>query len=259
MDVPRGAELQLRSDSVVEVIYLLFNEGYSAHAGDDLVRHDLCGEALRLGRLVAGSPHLGDQGDASAGGAPAAHALVALMAFQAARLAARVDGKGELVLLEDQNRSLWDQRLLALGFAHFERCADGRLVTPYHVQAAIASVHARAAHASDTEWEYILRLYDDLYSLSPSPIVALNRAVALSKVTGPAAALAELGLLADEPALGSYYLLPSVMGQLHAAMGDHTSAAACYRAALARPCTEPERRFLERRLAAVEPADARTR
>ena len=161
-DLPHGADLGVRTDSVLEVIYLLFNEGYNAHTGEDLIRQDLCGEALRLGRLVAESRH------AALVGAPAAHALVALMAFQAARLPARVDGNGEMVLLEDQDRTLWDQRLVALGFAHFERSAEGPRMTAYHAQAAIAAVHAGAKRADHTEWGRILSLYDD--SDGPQPL-----------------------------------------------------------------------------------------
>ena len=156
---------------MLEVIYLLFNEGYNTHAGEALVRDDLCGEALRLGRLVALSPRIG---------APAAHALVALMAFQAARLPARVDAGGEIVLLEEQDRTLWDRRLIALGFAHMERSAEGPRMTAYHVQ-AIAAVHARSERADATCWPEILGLYDDLAHLNPSPVILLNRAVALSR------------------------------------------------------------------------------
>ena len=244
-DLPQGADLGVRTDSVLEVIYLLFNEGYSAHTGEDLIRQDLCGEALRLGRLVAESRH------AALVGAPAAHALVALMAFQAARLPARVDGNGEMVLLEDQDRSLWDQRLVALGFAHFERSAEGPRMTAYHAQAAIAAVHAGATRADHTEWSRILSLYDDLMALNPSPVIRLNRAVALSRVEGPAAALAVLQPLESEPALANYYLLPSVVGRMFAELGDHARATASYQRALERPCSEPERRFLQRRLEAL--------
>ncbi len=174
LELPHGWDLHERLESVLEVIYLLFNEGYNAHAGDDLVRLDLCGEALRLGRLVADSPVA----------APASHALVALMAFQAARLPARIDGAGELVLLEEQDRSLWDRRLVALGFAELERSSEGPEMTAYHVQAAIAAVHAGAATPDETRWPEILTLYDDLLALNPSPVIALNRAVALSRVAG---------------------------------------------------------------------------
>lgn len=248
LDLPEGSDLGARTDSVLEVIYLLFNEGYNAHAGEDLIRQDLCGEALRLGRLVAQSPYVA-RGAPPAG--PAAHALVALMAFQAARLPARVDGNGEMVLLEDQDRSRWDHGLVALGFAHFERSAEGPLLTAYHAQAAIAAVHAGAERAELTAWDRILSLYDDLLVLNPSPVIRLNRAVALSRVAGPAAALAALRPLESEPALANYYLLPSVMARLFAELGDPGRAIECYRQALDRPCSEPERRFLQRKLAAL--------
>jgi RNA polymerase sigma-70 factor (ECF subfamily) len=189
------------------------------------------------------------RGDTPVG--PAAHALVALMAFQAARLPARVDANGEMVLLEDQDRSRWDHGLVALGFAHFERCAEGPLLTAYHAQAAIAAVHAGAERAELTAWDRILSLYDDLLVLNPSPVIRLNRAVALSRVAGPAAALAALRPLESEPALANYYLLPSVMARLFAELGEPGRAIDCYRQALGRPCSEPERRFLQRRLAAL--------
>ena len=209
-DLPSGAELCDRLDSVLEVVYLMFNEGYAAHGGDDLVRIDLCREAVRLARLVAGSPLTG---------VPAAHALTALLAFQAARLPARVDEDGELVLLEEQDRARWDARLIALGFEHLGRSAEGNTMTPYHVQAAIAAVHAGAPTPRDTRWDVILRLYDDLLALNASPLVALNRAVALSRVAGPEAALAAVVAIEDEPSLKNYYLLPSVKAQLLADIG----------------------------------------
>jgi RNA polymerase sigma-70 factor (ECF subfamily) len=241
LELPTGAELASRVDSVLEVIYLMFNEGYNAHAGQDLVRQDLCGEALRLGRLIALSSQIT---------APAAHALAALMAFQAARLPARTDADGEMVLLEDQERSLWDRGLISMGFAHLERSAQGSEMTAYHVQAAIGAVHARAATAADTSWDEIFSLYDDLAALNPSPVILLNRAVALSRVRGPAAALKALAAVENESALAGYYLLPSVKGRLLAELGERRLAAACYERALALPCSEPERRFLLRRLRA---------
>ena len=239
LDLPHRSDLAARLDSVLEVIYLLFNEGYNAHAGDELIRQDLCGEAIRLGRLVAGHPAVA---------APAAHALVALMAFQSARLGARLDDGGEMVLLEDQDRRLWDRRLIALGFTHLEHSAEGPRMTAYHLQAAIAAIHATATTPGDTPWSEVLGLYDDLMRMNPSPVIALNRAVALARVKGPAEALAAVAAIEDDPSLANYYLLPSVKGRLLSELGDRAGAAACYRAALARPCTEPERRFLLRQL-----------
>jgi RNA polymerase sigma-70 factor (ECF subfamily) len=244
LELPQGRDLRERLESVLEVIYLMFNEGYNAHAGDELIRLDLCGEALRLGRLVAGSPIVTT---------PAAHAVAALMAFQAARLPARVDAAGEMVLLEDQDRSLWDRRLVALGFQHLDRSAEGPEMTAYHIQAAIAAVHAGASTPEETCWPEILTLYDDLQAVNPSPVIALNRAVALSRVAGTKAALDAIGPLEKDPALASYYLLPSVKGRLLHDIGDLEGAAACYRAALELPCTEPERRFLLRRLDQCDP------
>ena len=153
-----------------------------------------------------------------------------------------------MVLLEDQDRSLWDRRLVALGFAHLERSAEGPVMTGYHAQAAIAAVHAGAERAESTDWTRILSLYDELVRLNPSPVIQLNRAVALSRVAGPAAALAALEPLASDPALAQYYLLPSVTARLLAELGDHERAIVSYQKALELPCSEPEHRFLRRRL-----------
>jgi RNA polymerase sigma-70 factor (ECF subfamily) len=238
-ELPAGEELVARMDSALEVVYLMFNEGYAAQSGEDLVRQDLCGEALRLGRLLA----------PSSVGTPQAHALVALMAFQAARLPARVDAAGELVLLEDQDRSRWDRKLIALGFDHFTHCAEGTELTSYHVQAAIAATHARAQDGRATDWKLILELYDQLIELSPSPVVELNRVVVVAKVHGPEAALAALRPLDGNRSLRNYYLLPAVQGQLLLDIGDKPSASEYFRQALERPCSEPEQRFLQRKLA----------
>ncbi len=238
-ELPAGADLIARLDSALEVVYLMFNEGYAAQSGEDLVRHDLCGEALRLGQLLA----------TSSVATPQAHALVALMAFQAARLPARVDAAGELVLLDEQDRDRWDRNLIALGFHHFAQCAEGDEIGPYHVQAAIAATHARAHEASATDWKLILELYDQLMELSPSPVVELNRVVVIAKVNGPKAALAALEPLASHRSLRNYYLLPAVQGQLLLEIGDKPGASQCFRHALERPCSDPERRFLQRKLA----------
>jgi RNA polymerase sigma-70 factor, ECF subfamily len=241
-ELPAEKDLAARLDSALEVIYLMFNEGYTAQSGEDLIRHDLCGEALRLGQLLA----------ASSVANPRTHALVALMAFQAARLPARVDSAGELVLLEDQDRSLWDQRLVALGFQEFAACAEGLEMSPYHVQAAIAATHASASNSRGIDWNTILRLYDELMEVNPSPIVWLNRTVALSKVTGATSALSALEPLVNDRSLRNYYLLPAVQGRLHLDLGNRTEAAEYFRRALSCPCSEPERRFLVRELTRCE-------
>jgi RNA polymerase sigma-70 factor, ECF subfamily len=243
-ELPSGADLSGRLETVLEVIYLLFNGGYAARDGDDLIRLDLCGEALRLARIVAGNRTTAT---------PAAHALASLIAFQAARLPARVDAAGEIVLLEDQDRSLWNPRLIALAFAHLEKSAEGRVMTAYHAQAAIAAAHAGAASSSDTPWERILGLYDDLMAVNPSPLVALNRIVAVWKVTGPEQALRDLHALEDHPALAGYYLLPALKGRLLAVRGDHVGARRTLEEALTLPCSEPERRLLRRQIDELVP------
>lgn len=234
LDMPRGPELRERLASVLDVIYFMFNEGYAAHEGQDLIRQDLCLEALRLGRLVAESSIA----------TPRVDALVALMALQAARLPARVDHAGELILFEDQDRSQWDQKLIALGFFHFDRSIAGDEVSEFHVQAAIAATYARAANSASIDWPGILQLYDQLLSINPSPVIALNRAVAVAKVQGPAEALAVL----DSLKLNDYHWLLAVRGHLLMELGRLAEAALCFDAALKCPCSDPERRFLMRKL-----------
>ena len=242
LELPRGPELKRRLDSVLDVVYFMFNEGYAAHEGEALIRQDLCLEALRLGRLVA----------ASSMAEPRVHALVALMALQVTRLPARVDEAGDLVLLERQDRGQWDQQLIALGFHHFDRSIAGDEVTEYHVQAAIAATHARAAGSEGIDWPVILQLYDQLLTINPSPVVALNRAVAVAKVRGATEALLEIEPLNSDPKLRDYYLRLAVQGHLLAELGRRAEAAECFRKALECSCSEPERRFLRRRLREAE-------
>jgi RNA polymerase sigma-70 factor (ECF subfamily) len=238
LDLPSGFDLRKRLDSVLDVLYLMFNEGYDAHQGEELIRQDLCLEALRLAELVA----------ASSMGGPRVHALVALIALQTARLPARTNGVGDLVLLGQQDRSRWDRRLISSGFYHFDRSIAGKDVTAFHVEAAIAATHTRAATPEATDWNMVLSLYDQLIELKPSPVVALNRSVAVAQVHGAEAALAELDLLDEEPALKNYYLLPAVRGQLLAELDKPEAALEAYGRALALSCNAPERRFLQRRI-----------
>jgi RNA polymerase sigma-70 factor (ECF subfamily) len=214
-EVPRGAELTARLSSVLAVIYLIFNEGYAATAGDDWVRPGLCEEALRLGRILAElMPNEAE-----------VHGLVALMEIQASRLRARVGPSGEPVLLLDQDRGRWDRLLIGRGLAALERAealAEAR--GPYTVQAAIAACHARARTADATDWPRIAALYDELSRRTPSPIVELNRAVAVSMAFGPAAGLAIVETLTAEPSLRGYHLLPSVRGDLLAKLGRNGEA-----------------------------------
>jgi predicted RNA polymerase sigma factor len=209
-EVPGGAELAARLSSVLEVIYLVFNEGYSATAGEDWVRPSLCEEALRLGRILAELAPL----------EPEVHGLVALMEIQASRLRARVGPAGEPVLLLDQNRARWDWLLIRRGLAALGRAEKlGGARGPYALQAAIAACHARARAPEQTDWERIVALYDALAQLAPSPVVELNRAVALSMAYGPAAGLEAVDALQSEPSLKTYHLLPGVRGDLLAKLG----------------------------------------
>jgi RNA polymerase sigma-70 factor (ECF subfamily) len=237
--LPPTAEVPKRLASVLQVLYLLFNEGYEAHAGEDLVREDLCGEAIRLAQLLASRPDTG---------LPKVHALLALFYLQAARLEARVDGAGDLLLLAEQDRSRWDQDLLALGVEHLEPAAWGDELSEFHLQAAIAAVHAASPSYAETDWSRLVELYKQLLELAPSPVVALNRTIAQSMVEGPEAALASLDTLGREAAMKNYHLLPAVRADFLRRLGRGAEAAACYRKALACRCSEPERRFLSRRI-----------
>ena len=214
-ELPPETELAGRLESVLEVIYLIFNEGYAATAGDDWLRPALCEDALRLGRILAGlAPDVSE-----------VHGLVALMEIQASRARARVGPGGEPILLPDQDRSRWDQLLIRRGLAALARAEElGGMSGAYAIQAAIAACHARARTAEETDWTRIVALYDALLRLIPSPVVALNRAVAVAMASGPEAGLALVDALADEPALRGYHLLPSVRGELLARLGRDDEA-----------------------------------
>ena len=237
-EVPRGAELVARLTSVLEVIYLVFNEGYSATAGDDWVRPALCEDALRLGRILAG---LAPQ-------EPEVHGLAALMELQASRLRARVGPSGEPILLLDQDRGRWDHLLIGRGLAALERAeALGGAYGPYALQAAIAACHARARAAEETDWTRIVALYDALAQLMPSPVVELNRAVALAMAFGPAAGLEVVDTLRAEPSLEGYHLLPSVRGDLLAKLGRFEEARAEFERAASLTQNTRERTLLLKR------------
>jgi RNA polymerase sigma factor (sigma-70 family) len=239
-EVPTGSEVATRLASVLEVIYLVFNEGYSATAGDDWIRPALCEDALRLGRVMAElMPH-----------EPEVHGLVALMEIQASRLRTRVGPSGEPVLLLDQDRSRWDQLLIRRGLLALERAERlGAALGPYALQAAIASCHARARTSEETDWARIAALYDALAEVSPSPVVELNRAVAVAMAFGPAAGLELVDRLESEPSLLGYHLLPTVRGDLLAKLGRSREARIEFERAAALTLNERERQLLLKRAA----------
>jgi predicted RNA polymerase sigma factor len=242
-EVPRGAELTARLPSVLEVIYLVFNEGYSATAGEEWVRPALCEEALRLGRILAGLVPV----------EPEVHGLVALMELQASRLRARTDAAGTPVLLLDQDRSRWDQLLIQRGLQALELAERlGGAEGPYALQAAIAACHARARTAADTDWARIAALYETLARVAPSPVVELNRAVAVSMSAGPAAALPIVDALASNAVLSRYHLLPSVRGDLLVKLGRKNEARAEFERAASLTRNSRERALLLERAAACD-------
>ena len=239
-EVPRGPELAARLSSVLEVIYLIFNEGYSATAGDDWMRPALCEDALRLGRILAELAPL----------EPEVHGLVALMELQASRAAARVGPAGEPILLLDQDRGRWDHLLIRRGLAALERAeAPGGGYGPYALQAAIAACHARARTPEETDWTRIVALYDALSQLLHSPVVELNRAVALGMAFGPAAGLEVVDTLTAEPSLERYHLLPAVRGDLLHKLGRYTEARAEFERAASLTRNARERTLLLERAA----------
>ena len=238
--VPEPGELAERLDSVLRVIYLVFNEGYSASSGESVTRVDLSGEAIRLGRLLV---ELLPE--------PEAIGLLALMLLQESRRAARTSARGEIVLLADQDRSLWNREQIAEGVALVQRAFATRRVGPYTVQAAIAAVHAEAPSADATDWTQIVGLYDALLRAEPSPVIELNRAVAIAMRDGPDAGAALIEQLLARGELDDYHLAHAAHADLCRRIGDTARAKASYERAIALARQEPERRFLERRLAAL--------
>jgi RNA polymerase sigma-70 factor (ECF subfamily) len=246
-EVPRGSELEERLSSVLEVIYLIFNEGYSATAGDDWMRPSLCDEALRLGRILA----------ELAPKEPEVHGLVALMEIQASRSHARIGPSGEPILLLDQDRGRWDQLLIRRGLAALERSERlNSSLGPYTLQASIAACHARAHAPQETDWRRIAALYDALTRLTPSPVVELNRAVAVAMAFGPAAGLQIIDALTSEPSLKSYHLLPSVRGDFLKKLGRFDEARAEFERAASLTRNVRERTLLLERAAACAPESA---
>jgi RNA polymerase sigma factor (sigma-70 family) len=240
-EVPRGNELAARLSSVLEAIYLIFNEGYSATSGDDWLRPALCEDALRLGRILAELLPL----------EPEVHGLVGLMEITGSRVKARVGPSGEPILLLDQNRARWDQLLIQRGLAALEPAeALGGALGPYALQAAIAACHARAHKPGETDWGRIAALYDALAQLAPSPVVELNRAVAMAMAFGPAAGLELVDALTSEPSLQAYHLLPSVRGDLLAKLGRLAEASAEFERAASLTRNARERTMLLERAAA---------
>jgi RNA polymerase sigma factor (sigma-70 family) len=241
-ELPRGEERRQRISSVLEVIYLIFNEGYAATAGADWMRVGLCEDALRLARMVAElTPD-----------DPEAHGLAALLEIQASRSQARIGPRGEAILLKDQNRSRWNQLLIRRGLASIERAERlGGSTGPYTIQAKIAACHARAVTFDDTDWTAIVSLYDELLEVMPTPVVALNRAVAVSMASGPAAGLEALDEIATEPSLQSYHLLPSVRGELLARLGRSTEAREEFQRAASMTRNDAERNVLLQKAAGL--------
>jgi RNA polymerase sigma factor (sigma-70 family) len=238
-EVPRGADLAARLASVLEVIYLIFNEGYAATAGEHWTRPQLCEDALRLGRILAGL----------APNEPEVHGLNALMEIQASRLGARSGPDGAPILLMDQNRARWDHVAIGRGLAALARAEALGQVGSYTLQAAIAACHARAARAEDTDWARIAALYGGLAAIQPSPVIELNRAVAVAMAEGPAAGLAILDAIAEAPALKSYHLLPAVRGDLLEKLGRHAEASAEFERAAALTRNQRERAVMLKRAA----------
>jgi len=238
-EIPSGEEFSARLDGVLQALYLMFNEGYKASSGEDLVREDLCHEAIRLATLLTEHP-LADQ--------PRTHALVALMLLDAARLPARSDAEGNILRLKEQDRSKWNRQLIARGIAHLGRAAQGAELSEYHMQAGISACHSLATDYQSTDWGRILSVYDHWVTISRSPVVALNRAVALAYVNGPAAGIDAIEGIIARGELNSYYLLYAVRGEFEAQLHNFDAAADQFQKALQLTDLKSERKFLSKRI-----------
>ena len=247
-DVAASAKFSERLPAVHRALYLLFNEGYHGASAETAVRCELCGEAMRLTALLLERP---------LGRTPATYALAALMSLDAARLPARVDAAGNLISLSDQDRSQWDQQLIGEGLKFLELSATGAELTQYHVEAALASIHACSLRTDDTDWKAIVTLYDTLMTIRASPIVALNRAIAVAQIEGPERGLEEIGSIADRGRLAAYPFYSAALGELELRRGRHETAREHFRAARALARNPMERRFLNRRIGACEQGGTR--
>jgi predicted RNA polymerase sigma factor len=245
-EVPDPEQLDERLGAVLEVLYLLFTEGYAATVGDRLIKNDLCAEAIRLAEALT---------ENSATAQPECHALLALMLFQAARLPARTDALGDLLLLEEQDRTLWDRSMIHLGLIHLGQAAQGEKLSTYHLQAEIAAIHSTTEHFTHTNWESILALYDLLLEKQPTPVVLINRAVAVAQVKGPAAGLSALQAIPADSQLERYPFLHAAEGEFHRQLGHSSEAEISFHRALDFARTEPQQRFLLRKLAGLRGAE----
>jgi RNA polymerase sigma-70 factor (ECF subfamily) len=242
-ELPAGDELRERLDGVLQTIYLLFNEGYKASSGDNIVRKELCEEAVRLCALLAGHP---------VGNRPHVHALLALMLLNAARLPARTDADGDILRLKEQDRSLWDQAMIARGLFHLMRSTEGDEVSVYHLQAGIAACHSAAGDYESTDWRRILHYYDLLIGIDSSPVVALNRAVAVAYVHGPRAGIEAVETIRNLDQLESYYLLYAVLGEFEERLNNRKAAAEYFRKSLELATIKSERKFFMKKIRALE-------
>jgi RNA polymerase sigma factor (sigma-70 family) len=238
-EIPTGRELEPRLDGVLQSLYLLFNEGYKASSGESLVREEFCEEAIRLAELLVTHP---------AGNQPKTHALLALMLLNAARNPTRLDSEGNLLRLQEQDRTRWDKSMIARGMSHFAQSAAGDELSEYHLQAGIASCHCAAKDYESTDWQKILSLYDRLIEFDESPVVALNRAVAIANIHGPKAGLEAVRDVRDLSKLSSYYLLYAVLGEFEMQSGNLQTAAEQFRKSFELAETKSERAFLLKRL-----------